>query len=73
MIPIENSLAGRVADIHHFLPDAGLHIVGEYFLPIHFHLLGLKGATLADLRASTAMSMRSASAGRSSRNMGLRR
>ncbi|MCG5029814.1 bifunctional chorismate mutase/prephenate dehydratase, partial [[Ruminococcus] torques] len=33
MIPIENSLAGRVADIHHFLPTAGLHIVGEYFLP----------------------------------------
>ena len=51
MIPIENSLAGRVADIHHFLPDAGLHIIGEYFLPIHFHLLGLKGATLADLRS----------------------
>jgi len=51
MIPIENSLAGRVADIHHFLPGAGLHIIGEYFLPIHFHLLGLKGATLADLRS----------------------
>ena len=51
MIPIENSLAGRVSDIHHFLPDAGLHIIGEYFLPIHFHLLGLKGASLADLRS----------------------
>ena len=51
MIPIENSLAGRVADIHHFLPGAGLHIIGEYFLPIHFHLLGLKGASLADLRS----------------------
>jgi len=46
MIPIENSLAGRVADIHHFLPQAGLHIVGEYFLPIHFNLLAIEGATL---------------------------
>ncbi|CAM3174238.1 prephenate dehydratase [Nocardioides dubius] len=45
MIPIDNSLAGRVADIHHFLPTSGLHIVGEYFLPIHFDLLALPGAT----------------------------
>jgi prephenate dehydratase len=51
MIPIENSLAGRVADIHHFLPDSGLHIIGEYFLPIHFHLLGVKGARIDDLRS----------------------
>ncbi len=51
MIPIENSLAGRVADIHHFLPDSGLYIIGEYFLPIHFHLLGLKGAKIEDLRS----------------------
>ncbi|SFK49821.1 prephenate dehydratase [Methylocapsa palsarum] len=46
MIPIENSIAGRVADIHHLLPSAGLHIVAEYFLPIDFHLLGLKGVPL---------------------------
>jgi prephenate dehydratase len=45
MIPIDNSIAGRVADIHHFLPNSGLHIVGEYFLPIHFQLLGVPGAT----------------------------
>jgi prephenate dehydratase len=45
MIPIENSIAGRVADIHHLLPSAGLYIVGEYFLPIHFQLLGMKGTT----------------------------
>ncbi len=45
MIPIDNSIAGRVADIHHFLPNSGLHIVGEYFLPIHFQLLGLPGAS----------------------------
>ena len=51
MIPIDNSLAGRVADIHHFLPNSGLHIIGEYFLPIHFHLLGVKGARIEDLRS----------------------
>jgi len=46
MIPIENSLAGRVADIHHLLPQAGLHIIGEHFLPIHFQLMALPAATL---------------------------
>lgn len=51
MIPIENSLAGRVADIHHFLPTSGLHIVGEYFLPIHFDLMAPKGARLTDLKS----------------------
>ena len=38
MIPIENSVAGRVADIHHLLPRSGLHIIGEHFLPIRFQL-----------------------------------
>ena len=51
MIPIDNSLAGRVADIHHLLPDSGLHIVGEHFLPIHFHLMAPKGATLKGIRS----------------------
>jgi prephenate dehydratase len=51
MIPIENSVAGRVADIHHLLPTSGLHIVGEHFLPIHFHLMAPKGATLKSVRA----------------------
>jgi prephenate dehydratase len=50
MIPIENSIAGRVADIHHLLPLAGLYIVGEYFLPIHFQLLGIKGAALDKIK-----------------------
>jgi prephenate dehydratase len=50
MIPIENSIAGRVADIHTLLPASGLHIVGETFLPIHFQLLGLAGATIEALR-----------------------
>lgn len=51
MIPIENSVAGRVADIHHLLPTSGLHIVGEYFLPIHHQLMAVKGATLATIRS----------------------
>ncbi|CAN2532750.1 Bifunctional+chorismate+mutase/prephenate+dehydratase [Methylocapsa aurea] len=50
MIPIENSIAGRVADIHHFLPNAGLYILGEYFLPIHFQLMAPRGATRETLR-----------------------
>ncbi len=50
MIPIENSVAGRVADVHHLLPDSGLHIVGERFEPIRHQLLGVKGATLKDLK-----------------------
>jgi len=41
IIPIENSQHGRVADIHFLLPDSGLHIVGEYFMPIHHALMGV--------------------------------
>ncbi len=50
MIPIENSIAGRVADIHALLPGSGLNIVAETFLPIHFQLLALPGARIEDLR-----------------------
>jgi prephenate dehydratase len=50
MIPIENSVAGRVADIHALLPASGLHIVGETFMPIHFQLLAAPGARIEDLR-----------------------
>lgn len=46
MIPIENSIAGRVADIHILLPASRLQIVGEFFLPIHFDLLGIPGSTI---------------------------
>jgi prephenate dehydratase len=51
MIPIENTIAGRVADIHHLLPVSKLHIVGEYFLPIHFQLMARPGAALGDIRS----------------------
>ncbi|MFT4263752.1 MAG: prephenate dehydratase [Nocardioides sp.] len=50
MIPIDNSLAGRVADIHHFLPTSGLHIVAEHFLRIRFHLMGLPGTAIDDIK-----------------------
>ncbi|MGH6940499.1 prephenate dehydratase [Hypericibacter sp.] len=50
MIPIENSVAGRVADIHHLLPDSGLHIVAEHFQRVNHHLLAPQGATLKSLK-----------------------
>ena len=50
MIPIENTIAGRVADIHHLLPESKLHIIGEYFLPIHFHLMVLPGVQRAEIK-----------------------
>ncbi len=51
MIPIENSIAGRVADIHHLLPTSGLHIIGEGFLPIHFQLMALPEADLGTIKS----------------------
>ena len=50
MIPVENSVAGRVADIHHLLPDSGLHIIAEHFQRINHHLLAPKGATAETIR-----------------------
>lgn len=50
MIPIENTIAGRVADIHHLLPESKLHIVGEYFLPIHFQLMVLPGVSRKEIK-----------------------
>ena len=49
MIPIENSLAGRVADIHHLIPTSPLHIVAEHFLPVHFQLMVLPGTPVEAL------------------------
>jgi prephenate dehydratase len=50
MIPIDNSIAGRVADIHHFLPDSGLHIIAEKFLRIQFSLMAIPGASLDTIK-----------------------
>ena len=49
VIPVENSNAGRVTDVHFLLPEAGLYIVGEHFLRIEHQLLALKGARLEDI------------------------
>ena len=50
MIPIDNSVAGRVADIHHLMPQSKLHIVAEWFLPVQHQLMAPKGATLKTIR-----------------------
>ena len=50
MIPVENSVAGRVADIHHLMPASNLHIVGEHFLRVRHQLLAVPGATLETIR-----------------------
>jgi prephenate dehydratase len=49
LIPIDNTVAGRVADIHHLLPDSGLHIIGEHFQRVEHHLLAVKGTKLKEL------------------------
>jgi prephenate dehydratase len=50
MIPIDNSIAGRVADIHYLMPRSGLHIVGEWFLPVQHQLMAPRGASLGTIR-----------------------
>lgn len=50
MLPVENSTYGRVADIHHLLPESGLHIIDEAFVRVHISLLGLPGAELSEIR-----------------------
>ena len=49
MVPVENSTAGRVADIHHLLPESGLFIIAEHYHPVAHKLLGIKGAQLSDI------------------------
>ncbi|MFH8386867.1 prephenate dehydratase domain-containing protein [Kitasatospora sp. NPDC018058] len=56
VIPMDNSAAGRVADVHHLLPESGLSIIAEYFLAIHFDLMGVPGASLEQPAASTSRS-----------------
>ncbi len=50
MLPVENSTYGRVADIHHLLPESGLYIIAEHFVPVRIQLLGVPGAKLEDIR-----------------------
>ncbi|AZS20377.1 MULTISPECIES: prephenate dehydratase [unclassified Caulobacter] len=55
MIPIENSIAGRVADVHHLLPASGLKIIGERFKPIRFQLMANKGVKIEDVKVVSSM------------------
>jgi len=57
MIPVENTVAGRVSDIYHLLPEGGLRIIGEKYLPVHHQLLGVKGATLSDIKTAKSHHM----------------
>lgn len=50
MIPIENTLAGRVADVHHLIPKGDLFIIGEHFQPVRHHLLAVKGTKKDDIK-----------------------
>ncbi|MGI9412138.1 MAG: prephenate dehydratase [Hyphomicrobiales bacterium] len=57
MIPIENSLAGRVADIHHLMPESGLYIVGEHFLRVRHQLLAPADATVETVKTVSSHTM----------------
>ncbi|WP_018149513.1 prephenate dehydratase [Henriciella marina] len=50
MIPVENTIAGRVGDIHHLLPGTSLHIIAEHFMPIRFQLMALPGVNLSEVK-----------------------
>jgi prephenate dehydratase len=57
VVPVENSLYGRITDIYHLLPESGLFINGEHFLRVEMNLLGVRGATLADVKSVQSLSV----------------
>lgn len=57
MIPVENTVAGRVSDIYHLLPEGGLHIIGEQYLAVHHQLLAVQGAKLSDIKSARSHPM----------------
>src|SRR3954469_23394180 len=57
VVPVENSLYGRVTDIYHLLPESGLFIIGEHFLRVNMNLLGVPGATLDDIRSVQSLTV----------------
>jgi prephenate dehydratase len=57
VVPVENSLYGRITDIYHLLPDSGLFITAEHFLRVEMNLLAVPGATLADIKAVQSLSV----------------
>ncbi len=57
VVPVENSLYGRITDIYHLLPDSGLFITGEHFLRIEMNLMGVRGARLSDITHVQSLSV----------------
>jgi len=72
MIPVENSIAGRVADVHHLLPSSGLKIVGEKFKPISFQLMANPGTKLEDVRTVASMAIALGQCRKTIRRLGVR-
>ena len=72
MIPVENSIAGRVADVHHLLPSSGLKIIGERFKPIHFQLMANPGVKLEDLTTVQSMAIAIHQCRKTVRRLGLK-
>ena len=71
MIPVENSIAGRVADVHHLLPSSGLYIVGERFKSIRFQLMANRGVKLEDVRVAASMPIALAQCRRTLKSLGV--
>ncbi|RUT28205.1 prephenate dehydratase [Arsenicitalea aurantiaca] len=57
VVPVENSLYGRITDIYHLLPSSGLYIVGEHFLRVEMNLLGVPGARLEEVKTVQSLSV----------------
>ncbi|MDB5444759.1 MAG: pheA [Phenylobacterium sp.] len=72
LIPVENSIAGRVADVHHLLPNSGLKIIGERFKPIHFHLLVNPGVALSQVKIACSMPIALGQCRQTLRRLGLK-
>ncbi len=72
MIPVENSIAGRVADVHHLLPNSGLKIIGEKFKPIRFQLMANRGVALSEIKTVASMPIALGQCRRTIRRLGLR-
>jgi prephenate dehydratase len=71
MIPVENSIAGRVADVHHLLPSSGLKIIGEHFKPIHFQLMVNPGTRLEAVKTVITMPFAASQCRRTLRKLGV--
>ena len=71
MLPCENSMAGRVPDIHHLLPGSGLFVIGEAFQRVEHCLLGVRGATIGDLKRAHSHTVALGQVRRILRSLGL--